>query len=292
MGHNADQLTSALTLATNLAGGLRQNFGSKAKPLASGWSAHCGVLAAILAQQGISGSADAFEGRQGYFYAFSGHVPRSLPQSIDQPLVLVSPGPGFKVYPCCTGTHPAIEAILMIQREHAVRPDAVGSIRIEVTPEVLGELIYPVPLTGSQAKFSLPYCAALALTHGRVGMEHFSDEMISDPEIIAVMPKVSISPTETLTRLGGDHCPAARVTLVTRDGRTFEKSVYAARGNPGNPAELEDLKNKYFECAASAGLTGHRAENLLRQILDIRNIPSVRGWMKDEVVPALSKLGG
>jgi 2-methylcitrate dehydratase PrpD len=292
MGGGGKQIASALTVATNLASGLRQNFGSKVKPLVSGWSAHSGVLASILARHGISGSEDAFEGRQGYFHAFADSIPDSLLRNEDQELAIVSPGPGFKIYPCCTGTHPAIEAIIMIQKECSLAPSEIESIRIEVTPEVLGELIYPIPSNGRQAKFSLPYCAALALIHGRVELEHFEDHLVKDPDITRVMRLVSVQPNEELFRLGGEHCPAARVTVVTREGKERGKSVHAARGNPGNPVSFQDLERKFHQCAAVAGLPIGRTERFLQQIRDIREIPSIATWMRAEVAPLFRGLVG
>jgi len=254
------QMASALTVATNLASGLRQNFGSKVKPLASGWAAFSGVMASILAQQGISGSEDALEGRQGYFSAFAGKVPHGLPNDQEKELALVSPGPGFKIYPCCTGTHPTIEAILMMQKEGPLAPDGVASIRIEVTPEVLDELIYPFPSDERQARFSLPYCAAAALVHGGVELEHFRDQSLKDPRVMALMRRMDVQSNEKLVRLGGENCPAARVTVTTRDGTEIQKTISEIHRvlKPNGtvvtdfPAELSPLAKKQRENPALA----------------------------------------
>jgi 2-methylcitrate dehydratase PrpD len=74
-------------------------------------------MATILAHQGIEGSADAIEGRQGYYYTFGGELPENFILNDSKELALVSPGPGFKVHPCCTGAHPAVDTILMIQQK-------------------------------------------------------------------------------------------------------------------------------------------------------------------------------
>jgi len=284
------QMASALTVATNLASGLRQNFGSKAKPLAGGWSAFSGVMASILAQQGISGSENALEGRQGYFSAFAGRVSHGFLNDGKKELALVSPGPAFKIYPCCTGTHPAIDAILMIQRQRPLAPDAVASIRIEVTPEVLEELIYPSPSDENQARFSLPYCAAAAVVHGGVELEHFRDQSLKDPRINALMRRIHIQPNGKLVRLGGEHCPAASVTIMTHGGTEIKKTVNAARGNPGNPLSLEDLESKFYRCAASAGLSVRKAERFLCQIKGIQQISSIEAWMQSDVAPLFQEL--
>jgi 2-methylcitrate dehydratase PrpD len=290
MGGDAQHIASALTVAANLASGLRQNFGSKVKPLASGWAAFSGVMASILAQQGISGSENALEGQQGFFSAFAAKVPEHPTNDRRTELALVSPGPGFKIYPCCTGTHPTIDAMLMIQKDRSISPDEVSSIRIEVTPEVLNEVIYPMPLDGNQARFSLPYCAATALARGRVKLEHFRDESLKDPKVTALVQRIDIQANYHLRRRGGEHCPAARVTVRLSGGIVIQKTVHASRGNPGNPLSTEELEEKLCQCASAAGLPLNRAERFLRQIKRISETSSIRKWIRKDVAPLFREL--
>jgi 2-methylcitrate dehydratase PrpD len=289
-GGDTRQIASALTVATNLAAGLRQNFGSSVKPLASGWAAFSGVMASGLAQEGISGSKDALEGRQGFFSAFTGTVPEGPLNNETRDLALVSPGPGFKIYPCCTGTHPTIDAILAIRKDRSFTLNEVASFRIEVTPEVLDELIYPVPSDGRQARFSLPYCAATALVYGCVECEHFQDQSLTDPRVIAVMQQIDVQVSEKLRRLGGEHCPAARVTVSLRCGAKIQKTISSARGNPGNPLSHEEMERKFYQCAAMAGVPMKKAKRFLLQIRTLSQIPSIGAWMRKEVTPLFHKL--
>jgi len=290
MDGGSNLMAAALTIAANLASGLRQNFGSKAKPLAAGWSAFSGAMAAILAQQGISGSADALEGQQGYFYAFAGRIPPNFTIDDNKELVLVSPGPGFKLYPCCTGAHPAIDAILMIKQKTVLAPEQVASVRIEVTPEVLDELIYPVPLDERQAKFSLPYCAAVALVYGAVKLEHFGEQSLKNPLVNDLLNRIDVHPNEDLKSIGAKHCPSARVTITTQEGQEIRKTVKIAKGNPGNPLSPEDMKTKFHQCAMIAGLNAKKAEQFFEQLREIQAIPSINRWMRKDVAPLFQQL--
>ncbi len=285
MGGDSHQMGSALTVATNLAGGLRQNFGTKVKPLASGWAAFSGVMASILAQQGISGSKDALEGRQGYFTAFAGGVTEGTYNAEKRELALVSPGPGFKIYPCCTGTHPTIDAILEIRKERPLKLDEIASIRVEVTPEVLNECIYPVPRNGTEARFSLPYCTATALVYGRVELEHFREKSLKDPRVGELMQQIEVQANEELSRFGGENCPASRVTIGLCGGTKIQKTVNAARGNPGNPLSFADLERKFYQSANAAGLHVKKTERFLGQIVEIQRISSITTWIRMEVAP-------
>src|SRR4029453_6114916 len=59
----------ALAIAASEASGLKENFGTMVKPLHAGLAARNGVLAALLAQSGLSASADAIAGTQGFLAA-------------------------------------------------------------------------------------------------------------------------------------------------------------------------------------------------------------------------------
>jgi 2-methylcitrate dehydratase PrpD len=205
-------------------------------------------------------------------------------------MAIVSPGVAFKLYPCCTGAHPAIDAILKIRKECALVPDEITSIRVEVTPEVLDELIYPFPSNPWEARFSLPYCASVALVYGRVGLDHFLDESLQNSIITGLMQRIETQANGKLFRLGGEHSPAARVTIITRGGKEFEKTVNAARGNPGNPISFEELESKFRHCADTAGLSEERADKFLHQIMDIREVDSVNTWMRSTVAPLFKEL--
>jgi 2-methylcitrate dehydratase PrpD len=56
----------ALAIAASEASGLKENFGTMVKPLHAGLAARNGVLAALLAQAGLSASAEAIAGAQGF----------------------------------------------------------------------------------------------------------------------------------------------------------------------------------------------------------------------------------
>ena len=59
----------ALAIAASAASGLKENFGTMVKPLHAGLAARNGVLAALLAQAGMTASAQALDGPQGFLHA-------------------------------------------------------------------------------------------------------------------------------------------------------------------------------------------------------------------------------
>jgi 2-methylcitrate dehydratase PrpD len=286
--HRADSsgLAGALTLAANMAAGVRQNFGSSAKPLAAGWAAQAGLMATLLARHGLSGSSDAIEGSQGFCRAASGiAIPSTVDESAE--MALVSPGVAFKLYPCCTGTHPTIDALVTIRKDPDLQIDQIASIRVEVTPEVTGELIYPTPENASQARFSLPFCAATALADGAVTLRHFAEPFSISPEIRHLMRRVDVSPSDEVPRSGEANCPAARVTVKTLAGKQVQQWVGCARGNPSNPATDDELDHKFYQCASQGAMTRAETSLLLKELKRLQDIPQVGEWLSQKVLPLL-----
>lgn len=290
MKANIQQLSAAITLSTNMTSGIRQNFGSKGKSLAAGWAAQSGLLAATFAQNYISGSQDALEGKQGFYMSHANMIPDEFGEEWNEELAIESPGVCFKLYPCCTGSHPSIDAMIMINKEYSLSLDEISYIEIETSPEVLNELIYPFPINGLQAKFSLPYCAATALLFGKVELEHFEDNIVNNPKIHALMKQINVKPNSHLVKTGGENCPAARIKIITKENVEINKTISSARGNPPNQISITELQNKFRQCASTTGMKQGKIERLIEQIMDIDKITDIRSWIKKEIQPIFKEL--
>jgi 2-methylcitrate dehydratase len=103
------------------------------------------------------------------------------------------------------------------------------------------------PKTSSEAKFNLPYCLAVALIYGKVGLNEFSAEKLNDPRVRELSKKVKVLVDSEYinARLG-----CARVTLHTVDREEFTCQVDSPRGYPRNPVAMEELERKFLELAS------------------------------------------
>jgi 2-methylcitrate dehydratase PrpD len=120
-----DQIATALAIAASFSSGLKANFGTMTKPLHVGHCARNGVMAAMLAREGMTAGHDAFEHRQGFFNVFNGsgnYDADAVLRDWAAPLDIVTPGIAIKSYPCCGSTHPAIDAMLDLVRAHRLTP--------------------------------------------------------------------------------------------------------------------------------------------------------------------------
>jgi 2-methylcitrate dehydratase PrpD len=266
----------AIAIAASEASGLKENFGTMVKPLHAGLGARDGVLAALLAQNGMTASDRALDGPQGFLRAMDSER-ADLEQEIADLQTrweIVDTGITVKLYPSCAATHPPLDAVLALCRREGVKDDAVERVEVDVDAITPTVLIYERPASGLEAKFSLPFCVAAAIVNGRVGIDSFDDEQLRDPRITALRARVRMTVDRSL---GVDRPPLtqARVRIRLRDGRTLEKTADGARGYPANPPSDTECSDKFLSCATRAlpRASAERALELLQRfdaLADVR----------------------
>ena len=254
LGLDADAAGRALSIAASEACGLKENFGTMVKPLQGGLAARNGVLAALLAREAFTASAHAIDGPQGLLVAMQSAGGRDLSPALDRlgdHWEIVTGGITVKLYPSCAATHPTIDTLIDLRREHGIEPDRVEAVEIDVDPVTPTVLIHDRPSTGLEGKFSLHYCAAAALAFGRVGIDTFEAEAMREPVVAGLVPRVTMRADD---RLGRDAPPLteARVRVRLAGGRTLERFVRGARGYPDRPASPAERDAKFTACARRA----------------------------------------
>ena len=149
-----EKVIHTLGMVSSMASGLRANLGSMTKPLHVGLAAQHGIVAASLAERGLTASPQALEGKGGLFPVLTGTWDTS--SGIDRlgdPFDFISPGVTFKQYPSCAETHPALDAVIGLMNENRLKPDQILSIDCTVTPMDRDVLVYHQPKNATEGKF-------------------------------------------------------------------------------------------------------------------------------------------
>lgn len=245
----------AIGLAACQTTGLRATLGTAAKPYGLGRAAQAGVQAALFARAGLDAPHDAFESERGFIRLFAAGEFDAAKLALGRRYSLVEPGVAFKLYPACSATQAATEAVIELAVAHAIVPADVVAVNCEVTPLVAVSLVYDRPQNVAQAQFSLPYAIACALRYRDFGVLRIREPTYSDPDMLALMEKVrmrrndALEPTEQGRR---QHPEGARVALELKDGRVLTLYKGAASGMPVKPMSSEALASKFMKCAAAA----------------------------------------
>ncbi len=256
-----DQLRGALGVSASLASGVRQNFGTMTKPLHAGLAARSAILATRLAEQDFTCAPDAIEGKFGFMKVFGGTAPASYAKDWGQPLeIMTETGIGLKAYPCCAATHPAIDATRALRELlKETSTEDIESMRVGASRFAMQPLIYDIPNTGLEGKFSMRYCIASAMIDGAVKIGTFEPAQIQRPEIERLMNKITV---EIDPLVADDHEFAAIVDLKLKSGRAESIRIDVASGKPGNWLSAALLKDKFFDCLGVERLNSEAGQAL------------------------------
>jgi len=234
---------SALGAAGTQAAGLKGVYGSMGKALHPGKAAMDGLLAALLAAEGFDGSSSILETKHGFLSVLSPDPdPRLAISGLGESWTLLEDG--FKPYACGSLTHPTIEAVLELRREHDFSPEDVSSIEATVNDYVSWVTARKNPATGLEGKFSIFHCAAIAAVDGAASVHQFTDERVNDPVIDAMRGRVSIVVDEALAK------DAATVTIRMTDGRSVSRTISHNKGTPDHPMTDDEIEAKFMGLAA------------------------------------------
>jgi len=100
-------------------------------------------------------------------------------------------------------------------------------------------------------QFSMPFGAAVALTHGRASLEEYRDGMPNNPQVKHVMERVQCVTDPKLDALSPRQMPAWAEVLTT-DGRTLRSESAYPKGDPENPVTWDEMKEKFNLLSSSS----------------------------------------
>lgn len=246
LGCSVNQVASALGIAASFASGVRENFGSMAMGLHVGNAAHGAVMAALLAKDGFTASPMALEGKYGFLATHDSPLDPGV--EVDAEISeLSASGIQFKLYPSGAPTLCAVEAALELVGQFSGPIDAVSCW---VDPWYCKTLKEDDPVDPYLAKVNLKYCVAAALVNGRLTLEEFEPEALRDPDVRALINRMSVHVDESLADRG--NFPAR--LLVRCGNRSEQASRLYPLGSPQRPATNEDIITKFIGCVGVASV--------------------------------------
>ena len=253
----AGGILAAMSVAFSMASGSKQQFGSMMKPIHAGLAAKNAVLAARMAEAGISGDPRPLSGAWGLSELYGGtrrDEAGSALKDLDRVLVIETDGLLAKRFPCCAAAHPTLDGIVLLRETNQIRPEEVDRIDIVIPEFARANLRFDEPENEMEARFSLTYTAARVFLSGALSLNDLTPPMVSDPATRRWFGRISIVTHEgpPPAELGFEATPAVtRITLA--DGRSYEVAISAARGWRDAPLTEEELRGKFVDCCRWAG---------------------------------------
>lgn len=222
---------------------------SELKPYNVAKTALLALTSIQLAKAGFKGHHDPLGGR-GFFKMMTGK------EDVEMKPVLLNGTYAImktytKPYASCRYTHPAVEAAIYL-REKA-KPEEVERIDVETySLAVAGHDHTRIPSPYS-AKMSIPYATAAGFVYGKAGLQEFSEENVKNGDILALTEKVRVRADPALSAAFPD-IQAAVVTVRKRDGTELVQRVDYPKGEPENPLDEREFRERYDGLMAYAGV--------------------------------------
>jgi 2-methylcitrate dehydratase PrpD len=293
LGLDEQQMTNALGIAGSQAAGSMEFLadGSFTKRLHAGWSAHAGVIAALLAAEGFTGPASIIEGKFGFLHAYS---PASDSSKVlagwARPWEVMNTS--IKPHACCRYKQGAIDCILQMAREQQIGPDDVERIEVAILQAGFALVADPPELKANpqsvvDAQFSMPFGAAVALCNGNAFLNQYCLENVNSEDIRALMKRVLCVRDEAIEKDFPRKWPAS-VAIVTKDGRTCRCRLDHPKGDPENPLTWDEIIAKFNSLAGDV-VDSQRCKAIVARVRAIEACPSVNELLASLCVPPLSE---
>ncbi|HUP94375.1 MAG TPA: MmgE/PrpD family protein [Burkholderiales bacterium] len=264
LGLDAQRMTWALGVAATQAAGLTATMGSMSKSYNMGHAAKSGLLAALLAERGFTSSDRALEAPRGFLRVLGGEVKTSeISGRLGETWELS--WNAYKPFPCGIVLHAAIDGCLQLRQTHALSAQDVKRVEVRLNPLALELAGKPAPAAGLEGKLSARHAVAVALLHGKAGVDEFTDACVNDARVTAFREKVATTPDSALDKA------AAIVRIEMQDGSRYTREVPHAIGSLEKPMTDSDIEQKFIDLAAGS-MTQSAARAIADQIWSLENL--------------------
>lgn len=283
-GLDAHQTLHALGIVGSQAGGLMAaQEGAMVKRLHSGRAAQSGVYAVLLAERGFTGIEDVLEAAYGGYLVT--HSDQPVPQKLTAGLgsVWETLNVGYKPYAAVTSIHTALDALAQIMRDNKLAADDIASVDAGLSQATYIHCAWEYKAQGvTAAQMNLYYGLAMIALDGTAFVDQYREDRLRDPRVLAFVPRIRARIDAGIEAMGAAYRHGARVSVTTRDGRSFEAELLNRRGSAENPLRPEDIDYKFRQvvssCLAPAQI--ERVVSLVRdmdRLQDMGELVSIMG---------------
>ena len=245
------------------------------KGVAGPYAAKQGLFAAMMAQAGMTGPEDPYEGDFGLWTQTMGKsYPVKIPQRFKGHRFAVGQT-NIKRFPVRDAIQIPIVAALDLRRKIDI--DHLETVRIDTYAQHFGaqkdDAALWSPKTRETADHSLPFAVAAALIDGAVTPETFERERFLDKDIAAMMKRLQIELVDEFDK-AAPATRTCRLVATQTDGKsvtTLHRQTPADIERGPSKAEIEEK----FHRLAGRTLDGTQREQMLQCIEELEKMKTV-----------------
>jgi 2-methylcitrate dehydratase PrpD len=242
LGLDAGRLLAALGHASAQSSGLVETLGTDSKSIGMGNAARNGLLAALLARDGLIGPEQPLSGERGFLAVYGDP---STPSLANLGLRWETLNNTFKPYPCGIVLNPVIDACLELRQQPGFATYDIASVAVTGGALLRERADRPQPANGREAQVSLQHAVAVTLLRGRPSVAEFSDAAVAATDVAALRQKV-----RTATKIDRT-IDSVTVEITIRDGQKFTVDINPeARATLGLTSNAE-ISEKFITLTSS-----------------------------------------
>lgn len=275
MGLTQEQLVQAISI--HVAGNTAVNQGrvgslSNWKTYGSAEACRKATFAVQLAQAGMTGPEQVFEGRDGFFNVISRKPFKPMLAGNGEPYgIMHAFTKRFSLGQYAqTVAQAAVEA-----RKFFKDPGEIQEVNIRVSHTAIKVMADSPdkwrPQTHETADHSMPYAAGVALMYGTVEDRYYEDPYLHDRNLLDLVSRVKTIPSEEAD-LHEKEFNLCDLEIVLKSGQRNSVRVDYHRGHWKNPMTDAEMEEK-FRLLARRQLPADRVDQLLRQLWALEDMP-------------------
>jgi aconitate decarboxylase len=246
LGLDTRRSTHAIAVGTTQASGLYSaRIGAMAKRFHAGRAAQSGVIAALLAEKGFTGSPVAIEAPFGGFMSTlrGQHGAETILDGLGRRWETARVG--FKIYAACASAHTTVDAVESLNAR-GVTAENLKTLTIWMTKKGYTNVGWRyVPGEVVSAQMNASYTAAVKLLDGDAFIQQYKPERLADPQVLAIVDRIEVRHDPELDEGGAAKRHAIRAEAELQDGRRVKVDVQDRLGSAERPVPPERIQQKF-----------------------------------------------
>jgi 2-methylcitrate dehydratase PrpD len=286
MGLDEERIHNALGIAYHQCSGNGQcvTEGALTKRMGPGFSARGGIVAALMAEKGITGAKECLEGEVGLYnlYHKGEYDATALTENLGKSYAGINVT--MKPYPCCKGTHNYVELASAMIDKYGIKSDNIKEIVIYCR-DAGYFLLHPLekrcrPENAVDSQFSIPWAVAAVFARGRAGVGEFTADAIKSQDILDVSMKIRVEVDEGLKKLKG--MDPAKIGVTMKNGQTHVMQSDPVSEVSEKVLPFSTYERKFRDCVTFSikPLSDKQIEKIIKSIRQLEELDDIRQFIE------------
>jgi 2-methylcitrate dehydratase PrpD len=245
--------------------------------LMGGWPSHSGVMAALLAQKGVTGLPTILEDKWGYCRIVAGDdEPRleELTKDLGDSFEILERE--IKPYAAWGGSHLCIDGVNLLKVRDQIRPQDVERLTVLCASRLYENRQIRRPRSIMAAQMSMPFITALAFFHDLRDPDVWTEDILNNDKVLEFLNRVDCRVDDEIEKrwrvTGGQG--EVKVTAQLKNGMEKSAVITHSKGTVENSLTEDETREK-FSLLAGKRLLPERCQQVLSAVNRLQQIADV-----------------